>query len=67
MVLVEENEIKEAVVYLLEKEKLIVEGSAAVGTAAILTGKLKPREKKIVLVISGGNISHSLLKELITT
>jgi threonine dehydratase len=66
MVLVEEDEIKEAIVYLLEKEKLIVEGSGAVGIAALLTGKLSPKEKKIVLVISGGNISHALLKELIT-
>lgn len=66
MVLVEEDDVKEAIRYLLEKEKLIVEGSGAVGTAALLTGKLSPKEKKIVLVISGGNISHALLKELIT-
>jgi threonine dehydratase len=66
MFLVEEDDIKDAIRYLLEKEKLIVEGSGAVGIAALLTGKLKPKEKKIVLVISGGNISHALLKELIT-
>lgn len=65
IVLVEEEEIRQAIIYLLDKTRLITEGAGAVGIAALLAGKLVPEEKKVVVVISGGNISFQLLKELV--
>jgi len=65
IIVVEEEEIRQAMVYLLEKTRLVVEGAGVVGIAALLSEKLVPEEKKIVVVISGGNISFQFLKELI--
>ena len=54
VVLVEEDEIAEAVLFLMENQKVVAEGSGAVTTAAILTGKYKPKENEnVVLIISG--------------
>ena len=56
LVLVTEDEIKEALQFLLERTKQIVEPSSAVTIAAILSGKLNVKEKRIVAVLSGGNV-----------
>ena len=56
LVLVTEDEIKEAYQFLLERTKQIVEPSSAVTIAAILSGKLNVRGKRIVAVLSGGNV-----------
>ena len=42
---------------LQEQEQLLVEGSAAVGLAAILEHKIDLRNRKVVLVLTGRNIS----------
>ncbi len=56
IILVTENEIKEAFQFLLERTKQVVEPSSAVTVAAILSGKLNVKQKRIVAVLSGGNV-----------
>ena len=43
MTVVNEDDVSEAMVFLLERTKLVVEGAGAVGVAALLGGKLEPR------------------------
>jgi threonine dehydratase len=62
MVLVTDLEVKAAVRWLAEKAKLVVEAGGAVGVAALLTGKVRPRGNTIVL-LSGGNILPATLAE----
>jgi len=54
--LVEEEEITHAMRVFQQDEQLMVEGAAAVGLAAILSGKVNVENKKVVLVITGRNI-----------
>ena len=56
VVLVEEEEIALAIVSLLERNKLMVEGAGAVGLAALLNGRVKKLSGKTVALLSGGNI-----------
>jgi threonine dehydratase len=60
MVDVTDEEISEAIVLLLERSKLVVEGAGAVGVAALLTGKVGGDEP-VAIVLSGGNIDPTLL------
>lgn len=62
VVLVSDAQIIEAVKVLLERAKLLVEPAAAAGTAALLSHKLPVAGKRVVLVLSGGNLSLPLLK-----
>jgi threonine dehydratase len=62
MVVVSEDEIAEAMVWLLERSKLVVEGGGAVGVAALLGGHVSPaRHGRTVIVLSGGNVDAGLL------
>ncbi|MCJ7621141.1 MAG: pyridoxal-phosphate dependent enzyme [Anaerolineae bacterium] len=65
VVLVNEEETREAILALLEAEQLVVEGSGAVGVAALLFDKVGLKGKKVVAVISGGNIDIGLLAEIL--
>ena len=56
VVLVEEEEIAQAIVALLERTKLLVEGAGAVTLAAVLNGRVEGLSGKTVCVLSGGNI-----------
>ncbi|MBJ6724875.1 threonine ammonia-lyase [Geomesophilobacter sediminis] len=56
IVLVEEEEIALAIVSLLERNKLMVEGAGAVGVAALLNRKVAKISGKTVALLSGGNI-----------
>lgn len=56
IVLVEEEEIALAIVALLERSKLLVEGAGAVSLAALLNSRLKDNPGKTVCLLSGGNI-----------
>lgn len=56
VVLVEEEEIAQAIVALLERTKLLVEGAGAVTLAALLNGKVGHLSGKTVCLLSGGNI-----------
>ncbi len=62
MVVVGEDEIAEAMVWLLERAKLVVEGGGAVGVAALLGASITPpAEGATVIVLSGGNVDAGLL------
>jgi threonine dehydratase len=54
--LVEEDEIIHAMRVFQREEQLMIEGSAAVGLAAVLAGKFDVKDKKVVLIITGRNI-----------
>jgi threonine dehydratase len=60
MVAVGDEEIAEAIVLLLERTKLVVEGAGAVGVAALLAGKVGG-SGSVGLLLSGGNIDASVL------
>ena len=62
IVLVTDEEIIDAVKILLQRTKLLVEPAGAAGTAALLAGKISAKDQKVVLVLSGGNLSLPLLK-----
>lgn len=56
VVLVDEEDIALAIVALLERTKLLVEGAGAVTLAALMAGKIENISGKTVCVLSGGNI-----------
>jgi threonine dehydratase len=56
VILVEEEEIAQAIVSLLEKTKLLVEGAGAVTLAALMNHKVRDISGKTVCLLSGGNI-----------
>ena len=63
---VDDEEIASAMLFLLEKQKLVVEGAGAVGVAALLHNKLKHlKNKKVAVVLSGGNVDVTLLSVII--
>ena len=61
----EENEIRKAVVFLLERAKLLVEPSGAVSIAALMFGKIDIKNKEIVAILSGGNLDLDKLTDFI--
>ena len=66
VVTVSEDEIATAILTLMEKQKLIAEGAGAVGVAAVMFGKLPVKGKKVVCVVSGGNIDVNILSRVVT-
>jgi threonine dehydratase len=63
---VSDDEVAEAMVLLLERSKLVVEGAGAAGVAALLGGKIeRPADGEICAVLSGGNVDASRLAECI--
>jgi threonine ammonia-lyase medium form len=64
VLLVSEREIAQAVVFLLERCKILVEPSGAVTVAAAMFGKVPSKNKKVVAVLSGGNIDKQRLTEI---
>jgi threonine dehydratase len=66
IVTVEEEEIANAILLLLEREKTVVEGAGAVGIAALVNGKIpKAKGKKTGVVLAGGNIDVNLISRII--
>jgi len=61
-----EDEIASAILFLLEKQKVLVEGAGAVGVAALLHNKIDlPKGSKVGIVLSGGNIDVTMLSLII--
>lgn len=56
IVTVTEEEIEDAMVFLLEKNKIVAEGAGALATAAILSKKVDVKNKKVINIVSGGNV-----------
>ncbi len=65
MVTVTEDEICAAILWLLEKRKLIAEGAGAVSVAAAMFGKVPCHDKKTVCIVSGGNIDVNFLNRIV--
>ncbi|MBY0313912.1 MAG: threonine ammonia-lyase [Bdellovibrionales bacterium] len=66
IVSVSDNEIAEAIVNLMEKDKMIAEGSGAAGVAAVIANKFKLKPNAVVLVC-GGNIDLNTMFSVIET
>jgi threonine dehydratase len=63
---VSDDEVAQAMVLLLERSKLVVEGAGAVGVAALLAGKIDPvGDGEVCVVLSGGNVDATRLAECI--
>ena len=63
---VDDSEIANAILFLLEKQKLVVEGAGAVGVAAVMHHKLQHlKDKKVAIILSGGNVDVTLLSVII--
>src|SRR5207237_244090 len=60
MIDVTDDEISKAIVFLLGRTKLVVEGAGAVGVAALLAGRVEG-SGPVVAVLSGGNIDPTML------
>ncbi len=65
IVTVTEDEIAAAILALMEQHKLVTEGAGAVAVAAAMFGKLDVAGKKVVCLLSGGNIDVTILSRVI--
>lgn len=66
IVTVSEDEIAASILALIEKQKVIAEGAGAVAVTAVMFDKLPVDGKKVVCVVSGGNIDVNILSRVIT-
>lgn len=68
IIVVDEDEIAQAMLFLLENQKVTAEGAGAVSTAAIWSGKYIPKKgENVVCIISGGNVDINTLYRVIDT
>ena len=65
IVTVTEDEISSAILALIEQQKMIAEGAGAVSVAAVMFNKIPVKGKKVVCVVSGGNIDVTILSRVI--
>jgi len=66
MIQVDDEECASAILFLMERHKIVVEGAGAVGVAALMHDKIKTKKnEKIALVLSGGNIDVNTLSLII--
>jgi threonine dehydratase len=66
IVTVTDEEIVEAMVFLFDRLKLVVEPSGAVGIAALLSGKVDASGRSVGVVLSGGNVGAARFAELVS-
>lgn len=65
VVTVSEAEIADAILFLMERSKVVAEGAGATPVAAILSGKVDCKGKKTCAVVSGGNIDINLVERVL--
>lgn len=65
MVLTGENSVAMSILLLLERKKLVVEGAGALPLAALMENKERFKGKRVVLIVSGGNIDFTLVDRII--
>ncbi len=65
IVTVTDDEISAAILALMEKQKLVTEGAGAVSVAAAMFNKVHVKDKKVVCLLSGGNIDVTILSRVI--
>jgi len=63
--LVSDDEVASAILALIEKQKMIAEGAGAVSVAAVMFDKFDLKGKRVVAVVSGGNIDVTSLSRVI--
>ncbi len=63
--LVTDDEVASAILALIEKQKMIAEGAGATAVAAVLFNKFNLKGKRVVAVVSGGNIDVTSLSRVI--
>ena len=66
IVTVTDDEISTAILTLMEQQKLIAEGAGAVSVAAAMFNKVDVRGKKVICLVSGGNIDVTILSRIIS-
>lgn len=66
IVTVSDDEIAAAILALIEQQKLVAEGAGAVSVAAAMFNKVPIKGKKVVCIVSGGNIDVTSLNRVIT-
>jgi threonine dehydratase len=62
---VSDDQIIQAMRFVLQRMKLLVEPTGALGAAAVLSGKLPTDVRKVGVVLSGGNVDMEMLKQLL--
>ena len=65
VVLVSDEDIINAVLLLMERCKMLVEGAGAIGLAAMLSGTIQLKGKKVLVPLTGGNIDMNLVGRFI--
>lgn len=65
IVTVSDDEVSSAILALIEQQKLIAEGAGAVSVAAVMFNKVPVKGKKVVCLVSGGNIDVNILSKVI--
>ena len=63
--LVSDDEVSSAILALIEKQKMIAEGAGAAAVAAVMFNKFDTKGKRVVAVVSGGNIDVTSLSRVI--
>ena len=63
--LVTDDEVSSAILALIEKQKMIAEGAGATAVAAVMANKFNLKGKRVVAVVSGGNIDVTSLSRVI--
>ena len=65
LVLIPEEDIGYAMAYMMDKERMIVEGAAATGIAAVLSNQIPHQDGPLVVIITGRNVDLSILLKLL--
>ncbi len=65
IVLIPEDEIGYAMAYMMDKQRIIMEGAAATGIAAVLGNQIPHQNGALVVIITGQNVDIAILLELI--
>ena len=65
VILVEEQAIRNAIRFMIQDAHIIIEGSAAVGIAAIISDKLDVENKNVGVILTGRNISSAIIASIL--
>ncbi|WP_433824441.1 pyridoxal-phosphate dependent enzyme [Actinoplanes sp. CA-015351] len=66
IVLVSDDELRDALRFAVDRLKLVLEPSGASGLAALLTGRVQPLPARIGVILSGGNVGAARLADLLS-
>ena len=65
VLLIPEDEIAHSMAFMMDKHRIIIEGAAATGIAAVLGYKIPPQEGDLAVIITGHNVDLSVLQTII--